>query len=767
MPLCTMGQQRRLLIFEGLAHAYSMNQAPEFPKHNDDSWDVVAGHLEAFLQEWEANGYGPWLADHLPKAAGPVRRMVLIELIKVDLEYRHNSDGPVLRLEDYLAEYPDLGEPGGMPVELIHEEHHLRSQSSVETIDVNDCIARFPDKADEIRRMFLVDESGDQSLTGSQLSEAYQPGDHIGDFYLMSALGTGAFGSVFLARQESMQRMVALKISSDKGTEAQTLAQLDHPNIVRVHDQVRLPDQNLRLLYMQFVPGGTLQAVVQASRTAETKNGQLIAQCIADALEHTGMLSSQHISLKSGMAEDSWSEVTCRLGMELAQALHYAHGQGILHRDVKPANVLLEADGSARLADFNISFSSQVNGDDGAASFGGSLAYMSPEQLEACDPGKPVQPADLDARSDVFSLGILLWELRYGTRPFADETVAGNWSETLEGMTELRRNGVGDTPRTPMNATEELLVSILRRCLEPDPARRYQTADGLARELGLCLQPRVARLFRQSSTGWRKVALACPLLVFLFAAIAPHGFAAWFNHFYNEKKIISELNPKQQNTFEQLVIVINVIAFSIGFACCMAYSAPVAKAIRRTRNGATESQAAARLRSIQLSRFVTILGITEWIIAGLAYPFALHFIAGRLDAIAQIHFFVSLLICGLLAAAYPFFLTATLTIRSYIPALLRHDRLSSGDVARLHGLSDQSAWSLYLAGGVPAIGMMILLTTQESRDQDSAFTLKVLSVLGAIGFAFVLSLSRSLQSDIQALHDASRLLHEAEDHRKR
>ena len=85
-----------------------MNQPPESLSDGDAKWDILAGHLEAFINEWEANGYGPRLADYLPQATGPMRRMVLIELIKVDLEYRHSSDGPILQLEDYLAEYPDL-----------------------------------------------------------------------------------------------------------------------------------------------------------------------------------------------------------------------------------------------------------------------------------------------------------------------------------------------------------------------------------------------------------------------------------------------------------------------------------------------------------------------------------------------------------------------------------------------------------------------------------------------------------------------------------
>jgi len=747
-----------------------MNQSSEIHSRGDDRWDELAEYLEAFLHQWEELGFGPCLSDHLPPADDPLRRDVLIECIKVDLEYRHESGGPILRLEDYLAEHPELGTSDGMPLELIREECHLRKQSTGQEVAVDELLDRFPDKADDIRRHFSVDDVDNQSKSGRQLNDAYQPGDRLGDFYLMTALGTGAFGSVYLARQESMQRLVALKVSGDKGTEAQTLAQLDHPNIVRVYDQVRLPEQDLRLLYMQFVAGGTLRAVVKASQAAETKSGQIISKCVAEALEHTGVASSQHVSLKNGLAEKSWAEVTCHLGMEVAQALHYAHEQGILHRDVKPANVLIEANGSARLADFNISFGTAIEGDNAEASFGGSLAYMSPEQLAACDPSTGARPTDLDARSDVFSLGVLLWELMYGKRPFPDESVVGGWLETLDGLIALRKQGPCEPLQSSSNAPDALLLSILRRCMAPDPADRFQTAGELARELGLCLQPRVARLIRQRDTGWRRIALAWPMIAFLCAAIGPHIFAAGFNYAYNETKIVQailenhqdvEVGKRQRAAFETLVIVINAIAFSAAFAICIGYNLPVVRAIRRERDGPTEPHTFARLRSLKLSRFVTILGITEWIIAGIAYPTSLFAITGHLTEVVPIYFFSSLLICGLLAAAYPFFLTATLTIQAFVPTLLRRDRLTSSDVTEMRTLSNQAGWSLYLAGGVPAAGMMILLITREGDDDFGRTALSVLSVLGAIGFAFVLGLSRSLQSDIEALIDAYRLARES------
>lgn len=730
-------------------------------------WDVLAGHVEGFLEGWEANGFGPLLSDHLPTDNAHLRRAVLIELIKVDLEYRCNSDGPVLLLEDYLDEHPELGQPDGMPAELIFEEYHLRCAAG-ETVDVQDCLARFPDQAAEIAKHFQLEPAATESMSGSELTESFHPGERIGDFYLMSNLGAGAFGSVFLARQESMQRMVALKISGDKGTEGQTLAQLDHPNIVRVHDQTRLADQNLRLLYMQFAAGGTLQSVIKESRRREQKTGRIVAECIAAAVDRTGVLSAQSIPLKGGIADRTWSEVTCQLGSELAQALHYAHGRGILHRDIKPANVLLDANGTAKLADFNISFSSQVEGTTPAAYFGGSLAYMSPEQLEAFDPSHPMKPDDLDGRADIFSLGVLLWELMYGERPFDDESVSGESpSEILTKMVDLRRSFAPIPPVTPTTAVESQLYSVLCRCLTADPAKRFQNASELAQELGLCLQPRVAELLNESQSGWRSFAIAWPLAAFLLTAILPHVPAAVFNFAYNDQTIIEGLratsaNPqKAQAAFTGTVVFINVIAFSIGIAACVWYSSPVRKLLRQ-KTVSINDVLSSRVRALRLSRFVTIVGITEWTIAGLAYPVVLHLITeDGLQARWHAHFFVSLLVCGLVAAAYPFFLTATLSVRAFLPAMLRHGRLRSADTTELARLAEQSMWSLYLAGGVPAVGIMILLTTQDA--EESKLPLRVFSVLGAFGFAIALTLARSLQNDAEALQESSRMLAEMEE----
>ncbi|MFN8710303.1 MAG: serine/threonine-protein kinase, partial [Planctomyces sp.] len=434
---------------------------------------MLSAHLDGFLNSWETAEYPPGIDEHLPGSVGILRRMVLIELIKIDLEYRHRRDVPRLLIEDYRDEFPELADGEGVPSDLIYEEFHVRKNAG-ESVEVNDYLQRFPEHADQLHRLFQINEpTSSSSLSGTQLHAAHKPGDRLGDFYLMSNLGTGAFGSVFLARQESMQRLVALKVSSDRGAEAQTLAQLDHPHIVRVYDQNRLPDRNLRLLYMQFVPGGTLQAVIEASRHCERPDSRLIASCVASSLSQTGVLSPDAGGHRAGVAARPWPEVVCRLGMELATALDYAHEQGILHRDLKPANVLLDVNGAAKLADFNISYSCHLESRGPAAYFGGSLAYMSPEQLEASHPKHERRPEELDGRSDLFSLGILLWEVLYGRRPFGDESVKGTWSETLLQMATLRRSGAPESPVEAMSPVEKQLVAILRRCMAPDAESRY------------------------------------------------------------------------------------------------------------------------------------------------------------------------------------------------------------------------------------------------------------------------------------------------------
>ncbi len=281
-------------------------------------------------------------------------------------------------VEDYLAEFSFLA--ADVPVDLLYEEIHVRRQAG-ETSPPADLFKRFPAQAAELRRL-LGEASHVKSTTlvkqGPRRSLGLMPGDQVDDFDLIARLGEGAFGDVFLARQRSMQRIVALKVTADKGAEPQTLAQLDHENIVRVYDQRQLSESGVRLMYMQYAAGGTLQAVVERLRSTPPleRTGAHYLKAVDAVLAGRGEDPPVDSALRAKLESMHWPQVVCWLGARLARALDYAHSAGVLHRDVKPANVLLTAEGSPKLADFNISFSSKLDGATPAAYFGGSLAYI-------------------------------------------------------------------------------------------------------------------------------------------------------------------------------------------------------------------------------------------------------------------------------------------------------------------------------------------------------------------------------------------------------
>jgi tetratricopeptide (TPR) repeat protein len=180
------------------------------------------------------------------------------------------------------------------------------------------------------------------------------------------------------------------------------------------------------------------------------------------------------------------------LGSRMADGLAHAHERGILHRDLKPANVLFTDGGEPMLLDFNLAADLKVSVQASRALVGGTLPYMAPEALEAFDG----LPREIDARSDIFSLGVILFELLTGRHPY--ELRRGPVREVLPRVIEDRR---GPTPdlRSLNRAISPAVEAIIRRCLDPDPARRYATAFQLEEDLQRQLDHRPLRHTREPS----------------------------------------------------------------------------------------------------------------------------------------------------------------------------------------------------------------------------------------------------------------------------
>ncbi|HEV3383806.1 MAG TPA: serine/threonine-protein kinase, partial [Gemmata sp.] len=460
---------------------------PEQPLSTAQVWDAIEERLQAFANAWESTDAPPNLAPFLPTVPNQVRSIVLVELIKFDLDARLQR-GLDRCLEDYACEFPELT----LPADLLYEDYQLRRQAG-QMLDPQDYYRRFPERAEELARLLGVTAAArSTSIAASRRAVTVQAGDKLDDFDLLTMLGEGQFAKVFLARQRSMQRLVALKVSAAQGTEAQTLAQLDHPHIVRVYDQRILKERGVQLVYMTYLPGGTLSDVLAQLRKVPVaqRSGRTLLEAIDGVLVRRGEVPPHASPVRQQWAERDWPATVCALGAKLATALEYAHRRGVLHRDVKPANVLLAIDGEPFLADFNVGCCTKLDGAGPVALFGGSLAYMALEHLEAFDPGHPRSADSLDGRADIFSLAVTLWELATGSRPFGPEQIQPVWRETLVALSAQRVAGpTVETSAFPEGSVPGLR-EVLLKCLEADAARRPGTAGELAQELQLCLRPR-------------------------------------------------------------------------------------------------------------------------------------------------------------------------------------------------------------------------------------------------------------------------------------
>lgn len=308
-------------------------------------------------------------------------------------------------------------------------------------------------------------------------------GQTLGHYRILEKVAAGGMGVVYLARDEQLERDVAVKVLpsgtlSDEDArrhfhrEATALAKLNHPHIETVYDFGT--QDGIDFLVMEYVPGKTL---------AERLSG--------------GALPEKDV---------------IALGIQIASALEEAHDRGIVHRDLKPANIAITAKGYAKILDFGLAKllrpveegTTEILSDSQVAA--GTLPYMPPEQLR----GEPI-----DARADIYTIGAVLYEMSTGSRPFREELA----SRLIEAI--LHQPVV--SPRALNPRISPSLEAIILKCLDRDPDRRYQSAKELLVDLRR-LQPPPSSATQPSLTNSRSRSLWKPIVygsagLFMAAAI--------------------------------------------------------------------------------------------------------------------------------------------------------------------------------------------------------------------------------------------------------
>jgi serine/threonine protein kinase len=307
-----------------------------------------------------------------------------------------------------------------------------------------------------------------------------EPGEHFAErFHLRSVLGQGGAARVFLADDEKLgNRLSALKVTVDRGEEPSLMGRLKHPHIMPVHTVEHDAESGLRGLCMPYLPGRPLDQVIR--RMENIPASQRTAQTLLEAA------APEDLSVKCGGTgwqefprRGTYPEACAWLTLTLAEALAHSHSLGILHRDVKPANVLLCAADGPQLLDFNLAHDPHAPERAESALRGGTLPYMAPEQLEAFR--DPERWDLVGPTADCYALGLVLRELLTGHRPEAPAADVP-LPRAINELLTLRADGW--PPARSLNHTvPHALEAILSRCVAHDPGQRYASAADLAEDL--------------------------------------------------------------------------------------------------------------------------------------------------------------------------------------------------------------------------------------------------------------------------------------------
>jgi len=423
------------------------------------------------------------------------------------------DEGRPVPPEEILRRWPTDPAKDPDAASLLVEDYFQRRRRGDE-LSLDHYHERFPDHSRSMAAAVTVHrafrEAGDSGSVRPPRLRLPDVGDEVFGFRMQHPLGKGSFARVFLAGQGLLaDRPVVLKISAIEGTEPQTLAQLQHTNIVPIDSVHEDPDAGLRAICMPYLGGASLSEVIKElfATNPAPKHGREFVDAlkslqasIPDRSPGQGGAVVAGPSPLDELRVLDYPRTAIWISARLAEGLQHAHQRGVLHRDIKPSNILIGADGQPLLLDFNLAHDRNIDVEQ--ATIGGTIAYMAPEHLRALLRQTPELAQQVDQRSDIYSLGMVIAEILTGFNPFQQSASYSAFPLQIEAMA-LERSKRSPSVRETRPDVPWGLESVVRKCLHPDPDSRYQQADQLAEDLRRLLDDRSLRYAPELSQAAR------------------------------------------------------------------------------------------------------------------------------------------------------------------------------------------------------------------------------------------------------------------------
>ncbi len=510
-----------------------------------------------------------------PLAATPLGQDGWVDRFASDWERDHR-----LTARRFVEVFPELTADPRLVAMLAFEEFRLRTAAG-EAPNSQVFLSEFADCRENLQPLlavyrFMGGESAlDAALRSSQAAEIArsdatpsqaegpfeaagewpEPGQTLGGFKLLQMLGRGAYSRVYLAEESAVgSRRVVVKASLGGGNEAHTLGKLVHPNIVPIYSVQTEPEFGLTLICMPFVGRATLHdaliSLYAAGHPRPTRGRDLIDALAAKTGERAPAGQLDPLLVRAG-----YVDAVVHLGAQLADALAYTNGKSILHRDLKPSNVLLDAGGKPMLLDFNLSYDFERR----TRRVGGTLGYAAPEILAALLPRASRGTATADARSDLYSLGVILYELLSGQLPYGKPPALGALGGEPLGDGRLKGGPIerwlADQRGRPRPLSERNpdvgreLSDLIERCLAFELQERPAAAAEVAATLRSLLTRR-SRI-RRWAQRHRGAVAAVVVLAGLFGTAGGYALATLPS--YADRQVAAALRANERGEYENVL----------------------------------------------------------------------------------------------------------------------------------------------------------------------------------------------------------------------